>query len=899
MMHPHELRTSHPADLRPREARRRRHRAARPLTLSAIPALLLCAAPAAGDIVFVNASQLLPDAFQTGGSWATAFDTLQEGLAAAISGDEVWVAQGTYKPTTGTDRNATFALKSGVKLYGGFEVGDTLLSQQDAAGNPTILSGEIGGASTSDNSLHVVTGAGMSASTLLDGFRIEKGNADNGNGAGATLTGTGMTVRNCTFANNLSGSGSGLFCNGALRIVGCTFEGNTSTGGGAAIRATTSSPRIVGCGFFDNHSTSVGTTGGAVFLFECANATVANCVFAGNSSPTIGGALGSNSSTTTIDHCTFVGNASGDGGAIDIGGTAVGLMSVSNSIFSDNDGGANEDIAPGGVIPTVQFCLIGGAFAGGLGCFDADPVFEDVDGADGVAGTSDDDLRLHRASPCVDAGSHDLTVNDVADIDGDGSTVEKLPLDRFGGNRFVNEVTKNTGAGVVQYVDLGAHELDREEIIWCVDADASAGGFGASWDDPFTTLQEAFDRITDVKFGEPAEIWVADGTYRPTTTTDRTRSFDIPAGARVLGGFAGFEGSRSLRDLAGPPSILSGDIGAAVETDNSFHVVVFDDAGINLDNTCLDGFTVVDGRATGTGTNGMGGGIFITNVATPRIRNCRIVNNVANKGGGIATSGPGGGIVFGCVISGNSALTGDGGGAHFENSGAPSLLGCTIVDNRSFAGRGGGVFWNGATSVVGSSILFHNVAALGDGQLQQMNLAGSSFSSVSFSDIQCFEGLFSAGGNIGADPAFVDRPGPDGLPGTLDDDLRLLPGSPCIDIANFANVQPDKDDLDDDGITNGEKMPVDLLGDPRQLDDAGIPNGQGGLLAYDIGALEFQGTSPAPGQPADFDHDGDVDGADLGLLLAAFFSAGPVGDLNNDCFVDGADLGLLLAVWEN
>ena len=55
---------------------------------------------------------------------------------------------------------------------------------------------------------------------------------------------------------------------------------------------------------------------------------------------------------------------------------------------------------------------------------------------------------------------------------------------------------------------------------------------------------------------------------------------------------------------------------------------------------------------------------------------------------------------------------------------------------------------------------------------------------------------------------------------------------------------------------------------------------------------------PAPS--ADLNGDGRVDGADLGLLLAAW---GPCGqgccpaDLNLDGLVDGADLGLLLAAW--
>jgi len=54
-------------------------------------------------------------------------------------------------------------------------------------------------------------------------------------------------------------------------------------------------------------------------------------------------------------------------------------------------------------------------------------------------------------------------------------------------------------------------------------------------------------------------------------------------------------------------------------------------------------------------------------------------------------------------------------------------------------------------------------------------------------------------------------------------------------------------------------------------------------------------TPPPPTNPADLDDSGMVDGADLGILLGAWGSAG--GDINGDGITDGTDLGLLLAAW--
>lgn len=69
--------------------------------------------------------------------------------------------------------------------------------------------------------------------------------------------------------------------------------------------------------------------------------------------------------------------------------------------------------------------------------------------------------------------------------------------------------------------------------------------------------------------------------------------------------------------------------------------------------------------------------------------------------------------------------------------------------------------------------------------------------------------------------------GPDGISGTDDDDLRLTPGSPCIDAGNS------------DALAGS--VPLDLSGGPRFVDDPSTPNtGVGGTRVVDHGAFEFQ-----------------------------------------------------------
>ena len=67
-------------------------------------------------------------------NWETAFNDLQDALAVANVGDVIHVAQGTYKPTAGIDRNATFVLPNGVTIRGGFA--GVLVGDPDARDTP-------------------------------------------------------------------------------------------------------------------------------------------------------------------------------------------------------------------------------------------------------------------------------------------------------------------------------------------------------------------------------------------------------------------------------------------------------------------------------------------------------------------------------------------------------------------------------------------------------------------------------------------------------------------------------------------------------------------------------------------------------------------------------------------
>ncbi|HPD32209.1 MAG TPA: thrombospondin type 3 repeat-containing protein, partial [Phycisphaerae bacterium] len=119
-----------------------------------------------------------------GTSWENA-TTLQAALTAAQEHDDIWVAAGTYKPSSPSGRAATFQLQNDVSVYGGFagiaaETPATFnLADRDFTTNQTVLSGDIGTVGTqTDNCYHVVTGSGTNSTAILDGFTIRDGNAN-------------------------------------------------------------------------------------------------------------------------------------------------------------------------------------------------------------------------------------------------------------------------------------------------------------------------------------------------------------------------------------------------------------------------------------------------------------------------------------------------------------------------------------------------------------------------------------------------------------------------------------------------------------------------------------------------------------------------------------------------
>jgi len=319
-------------------------------------------------------------------SWTSAFTEVQDALAVAASGDQIWVATGVYTP--GIAQSDRFNLVPGAALYGGFDPagGADQFGERDWLAYPTVLSGDIAGDDHTDpngvvtstaningpNSSHVVWADGTSTpiteTTLLDGFTITAGQDGDDAGGGFYCSGYGSgaecspSLINVIFSGNTALEWGGAMYNDGKNggasspsLTNVVFSGNSAGWGGAMFNNGyngASSPRLINVTFAGNLAAGLYSQGGAMYNngegSGDSSPSLINVVFSGNSAGFSGGAMfniGYNgASSPSLINVTFSGNSANDGGAMfnvsDEGDSSPSLINVTFSGNSASNGGA-------------------------------------------------------------------------------------------------------------------------------------------------------------------------------------------------------------------------------------------------------------------------------------------------------------------------------------------------------------------------------------------------------------------------------------------------------------------------------------------------------------------------------------------------------------------------------
>lgn len=181
-----------------------------------------------------------------------------------------------------------------------------------------------------------------------------------------------------------------------------------------------------------------------------------------------------------------------------------------------------------------------------------------------------------------------------------------------------------------------AFSLNSQTIY--VDASASGTNDGTSWDNAYTSLDDALADSTGTM------VWIAAGTYVPGgAMADTSSTFLVDRAHDIYGGFAGTETDLDQRDIDQNPTILSGDImqndngsmDSTLRADNARHVMfVMADLGRPI---TINGLTVEGGQTSDNGDheflNRAGAGIYTNNAV--HVSDCTFRNNFGRSGGGL------------------------------------------------------------------------------------------------------------------------------------------------------------------------------------------------------------------------------------------------------------------------
>ena len=272
--------------------------------------------------------------------------------------------------------------------------------------------------------------------------------------------------------------------------------------------------------------------------------------------------------------------------------------------------------------------------------------------------------------------------------------------------------------------------------------------------------------------------------------------------------------------------------------------------GGGMYNTGSANPTIANCTFSGNSSGGTGGGLYSSNHSTPTVTNCVFSENSALYGGGLGSRVHSTTTLTNCVFVGNSAN--DIGGGVFIQLTEATLVNCLFIGNS--ATRAGGAMYNDYTadSTMTNCTFASNFAPQGrtlacdyPGTPSTVEMANcilwngadeiwnndASTITITYSDVQ---GGWPGEGNINDDPVFVDSNGPDDISGTEDDNLRLLDGSPCLDVGDNDAVPP--------------LVTTDLDGNSRIVDgivDMGVYEGpkQGFLLGTGTVTVPEGGTA--------------------------------------------------------
>lgn len=611
-----------------------------------------------------------------GTSWNLAYGNLQTALLNANAGDEIWVKQGTYTPSTSQNINDSFVFKDGVKIYGGFNGTEiSLNSRADTTGATTFLSGDLGNGLNSRN-IFKVSNANNPVN-LIDGFTITKAKnqlvVNQISGGAFQILKSTLKLNNCVISDNyiksFNYSTNIGFLYGAAAIysdqsnlelinvdiinnttdtekVGVANDGIASGLMGGAIGVFLGSYKHLGGKIEGNRLLAKNMFAeGGVGVFSAVNNLVFEKLFIQDNEvriindpslpipkKPIAGAFYITNTNLNFDTLLFYNNRAitVNDGVENIFSTlahALHLGYCSGAINNTTFG--RQMIAHEPIIGLRAIRIYGGNLSLNNSVFFEQILHSYISNSSIVANRclskftipgSADTINMNNELYVVDSKSGNYTplycneALDFGSLDYVSSTT-----DIFGNPRVVGA---SSDPGAIELQNPGDYNR-----VYVNAQNTNPLKEGISWETAFTSLQDALnckckDSLNVVTM--PNEIWVAAGTYKVGETVEHT--FKLNKGQKIYGGFNGFETLLVQRDstLQNFQTILSGKY---AEDKYAKHVVTAENT---LIDTELNSVIVQEGKSLSSGTleQMSGAGVFVRGQLS--IKNSWIRNNKSN-----------------------------------------------------------------------------------------------------------------------------------------------------------------------------------------------------------------------------------------------------------------------------
>ncbi len=599
----------------------------------------------------------------SGLSWTEAKRTVSAAIDAASSGDEIWVAAGTYYEN--------LIMKGGLKLYGGFKGTETSLQERPPFPRPqpdpyeTVLDGMQAG-----RVMTVPTTA--SPSVIIDGLTVCHGKVEGPVGAyggGILCEAPEVHISNCTIANNVANRGGGVYVaeGSTVYISHCVIVGNSGFGGGVH---SSGDVTVRHCIITQNSggillhrkgkvedceiSANIGGRGAGAYVYSYTVATFSRCRFIANEASEYGGGLYFAGDAGEVTSCLFTRNTASAGAALAV----VSTITITGCDIIHNEAsnwGGGLYILPGGH-KVIEMCTIANNtawYGGGILC------------NQGAA---------PRIVDCTIA--HNIAKGDGAGV---GCYWESTPhiLRCFISDNFAWRV----GGGVI-CSDGSAPTIEQCLITRNRTLDSGAGLYATTYASP-TVIRSTISNNYAVRDGAGVLV-KSDSTISLQECTISCNTTENNGGGVYLLDNASAELTRCAVSYN-----TARNSGAGIYAYNSSPVVLYSMISGNSAGYYGGGVycewqsspQVLNSLIVDNTAQRYGGGMYIYRECTPTITNCTFAFNTApNQGGGIYTYGSSPSVSNTIVAFNTSGI--------FRSGGSPTLRYNCVYGNTAYNYKG-------------------------------------------------------------------------------------------------------------------------------------------------------------------------------------------------------------------